>query len=92
MKRFKLLLKMSYFMSGYVYRQAALAVEEVSKNVPAQILGEKEGMTSYCPRCGQRPTHDVRHDEAFEIAFGKIDPPRRSKDLHFAIELSRWLA
>lgn len=91
-KKLRLIFKIWYFMSGYVYKSAALAVAEVEKNVPAQEMGEKEGMTSYCPRCGQRPTHDVRHDEAFELAFAKLSPARRSCELNFAIELARWLS
>lgn len=78
-------------MDGYVYKSALLAVKEIGKNIPAQKLGENEGMPTFCPRCGQIPMRDVRHDEAFELAFEKLNPPRRSCDLHFGIELARWL-
>lgn len=91
MKRMKLFFKISYFMASYVYMVAELAVAETEKNVAIQQLGEKEGMASFCPRCGQQPVHDLRHDDAFELAFPRIAKNKRGKDLHFAIELANWL-
>lgn len=83
--------RMHSFMDTDTFKQAQLAVQMISENGKLRTLGEKEGQISFCPRCGQRPDQDVRHDEAFELAFGKLPPTARSKDLHFAVELARWI-
>lgn len=73
------------------FSAAESAVTQVAKDQKIRVLGQKEGKTSFCPRCGQSTQRDVRHDEAFEMAFGAIPPDGRICDLHFAIELACWL-
>lgn len=91
MKYLKLLLHLWLFMSSHVYGEASDAVKQVSKDFAMQTLGQKEGRISFCPRCGQRPGYDVRHDEAFEIAFSALKGRVSDRELHFAIELVFWL-
>jgi len=87
----RFLFRIFKFMRSPTYAAARKAMLRVAGDRRIQILGNKEGMTSYCPRCGQSPQRDVRHDEAFEMAYGFLDAPDRKHDLHFAIELSYWL-
>lgn len=87
----KLIFRIWGVMLSKNYRKAKTAVEAVAADKNLKALGNAEGTVSYCPRCGQRPDRDVRHDEAFERAFGTLAPQRRLGDLHFVIELAVWL-
>ncbi len=87
----KLVFRIWGFMLSKNYRKAKDAVEKVAADKGLKALGNAEGIVSYCPRCGQRPDRDVRHDEAFERAFGDLAPIARNGDLHFAIDLACWL-
>lgn len=87
----KLLFRLYSLTHSALYKKAEAAVKQVGADSGLRQLGNKEGQVSYCPRCGQRPDRDVRHDEAFERAFGGIEPSSRLKDMHFAVELANWL-
>ena len=73
------------------YGLAKSAVEVIAADKGLRNLGELESTISYCPRCGQKPDRDVRHDAAFELAFGEVKPKARTRDLHLILELANWL-
>ena len=87
----KVIWRLWKFLYSPQYRAAVQAVEAVARDKSIRNLGETEGVVSFCPRCGQRPQNDVRHDEAFEIAFGILEPKQRTLRMHFALELALWL-
>lgn len=87
----QILLKIHRLMLSQLFFRAKEAVNTIAQNGSLCELGQKEGQVSYCPRCGQRPEYDVRHDEAFEFAHGRLAPRDRSLELHFAIELATWV-
>lgn len=91
MKYLKLLFRLWPFLASPTYRAAQDAVGHVARDAPLQQLGQSEGKVSYCPRCGQRPDHDVRHDEAFEIVCNHLEKKATDRDIHFAVELAVWL-
>ncbi len=78
-------------MASDVYRKACDAVEQVRRDRGLHGFADREGAPSYCPRCGQRPWGDVRHDEAFQIAHENLPVNKRSRSLNFALELALWL-
>lgn len=91
MRYLKVLFWLWWFMASRTYRAAQQAAKKVAEDAAMQRLGQAEGQVSYCPRCGQRPDHDVRHDEAFELAFNSLKKRATDGDIHFAVELAVWL-
>jgi len=90
-KYLKIVWKLWKFMYSEVFLKAQSAMEAISEDRGLRHMGELEGKGSYCPRCGQRPDHDIRHDAAFELAYGALAVKQRKRDLHFAVELAYWL-
>ena len=91
MSYLKLLLRLYSFMRSANYRRAEAAVTVIAADRGLRNLGEIECSTSYCSKCGQKPDRDIRHDSAFELAFGDTKPKARTRDLHFSLELANWL-
>jgi len=87
----KFLWQVRKLINSKEYRLAKSAVEVIATDKGLRNLGELESTISYCPRCGQKPDRDVRHDAAFFLAYGELLPKARTRDLHFILELANYL-
>jgi hypothetical protein len=83
---FRFVFKLLRLLDTPLWRVAGRAVVQVMQYHELHKACRNEEMTSFCPRCGQRPDGDRRMEEAREHFFSEWRgaPPKRS-ELDFAL-------
>ena len=74
-------------VSRKLMQHAMSIVKAIEADVRFKGVVTREGNIAFCPRCGQLPQSDYRHEQAFEAIALKFPSARRS-DIHLAIELA----
>ena len=86
-----LLLKLIRSVPSELFVKAVTVARDIERDKRIRPFIESQGGNiSFCPRCGQRPDADYRHEQAFERIHATL-PTYKSSDIHTAIELAHKL-